>query len=75
MDHCHKDIQRLNSNNSEEVVHDNEHIDFEEKKRRHNKKRGLKHNDEIEELEENPNDFYYFYQSSTGENLYLHPIC
>ena len=25
--------------------------------------------------EENNDEFYYFYQSSTGENLYLHVLC
>ena len=58
-------------------------MDFEEKKRRHNKKQTikLKHSksgrseDPFLQHEENARDFQYFYQSSTGENLFLHPLC
>ena len=50
--------------------------DFEERKRVHNKKLSIKKDqNKCEEMEENSTDFFYFYQSSTGENLFLHPLC
>jgi hypothetical protein len=50
-------------------------LDFEEKKRRHNKKQSLKKRAEQPLHSENARDFTYFYQSATGENLFLHPLC
>ena len=32
-------------------------------------------NQESSEVTENNQDFYYFYQSSTGENLFMHNMC
>jgi len=55
---------------------EDQELDFEEKKRRHNKKLQLKGKRSVEvEHTENSRDFQYFYQSATGENLFLHPLC
>jgi hypothetical protein len=55
-------------------VIEHEEIDFLEKKRKHNKKNALKKT-EVEEISENSNDCHFYYQSSSGENLFLHPLC
>lgn len=68
-----KEIVKIDTPQVEEVV-----LDFEEKKRRHNKKVALKNKKQAQqdsEHTENSRDFQYFYQSSTGENLFLHPLC
>lgn len=35
----------------------------------------LLQNNESDHWSENDDDFFYFYQASTGENLFLHPLC
>ncbi|CDW89218.1 zinc c3hc4 type family protein [Stylonychia lemnae] len=75
IEHCHKEINKLNDTNYQDQIQE-EPIDFQEKKRIHNKKQTLKNKlSQPDEIEENDQDFYYFYQSSTGENLFLHPLC
>lgn len=73
MDYCSKDI--VSAENPKEVEEDSKgEADFLEKKRKHNKKNAIKKY-EIEEFEENPTDCHFFYQASSGENLFLHPLC
>ncbi len=49
--------------------------DFTEKKRKHNMKLKIKKNNQVDEIDESAADCYYFYQASTGENLFLDPLC
>eukprot|EP00347_Sterkiella_histriomuscorum_P022185 403331374 len=78
IEYCHKEIQKLNDPEYQRQLElqQDEILDFQEKKRVHNKKQTLKSKQGVaDELEENSSDFYYFYQSSTGENVFLHPLC
>lgn len=74
MDHCAKELGKLHGNYSLSDEEETQELEtYEQRKKKYTLQQKLKEKSQ-EDMQESSGDCYYFYQSKTGENLYLDPL-